>query len=56
MIPITKGVRSFIISFLHCKLIRIAIGWNEDFREEYLDYDTQRQLELESYGYHFQAH
>jgi len=27
---------------------------DEDFREEYLDYDIQRQLELESYSYHFQ--
>jgi very-short-patch-repair endonuclease len=25
----------------------------EDFREEYLEYDLRRQLELESYGYHF---
>ncbi|MBI5741545.1 MAG: hypothetical protein HZA16_12630 [Nitrospirae bacterium] len=25
----------------------------EDFREEYLEYDITRQLELESYGYHF---
>jgi very-short-patch-repair endonuclease len=25
----------------------------EDFKEEYLDYDIARQLELESYGYHF---
>ncbi|MBM4274121.1 MAG: hypothetical protein FJ128_01205 [Deltaproteobacteria bacterium] len=25
----------------------------EDFREEYLQYDLARQLELESYGYHF---
>jgi very-short-patch-repair endonuclease len=25
----------------------------EDFREEYLEYDIRRQLELESYGYHF---
>jgi len=24
-----------------------------DFREEYLEYDIRRQLELESYGYHF---
>lgn len=25
----------------------------EDFKEEYLEYDIARQLELESYGYHF---
>ncbi|MCX5906398.1 MAG: hypothetical protein NTY64_04205, partial [Deltaproteobacteria bacterium] len=25
----------------------------EDFREEYLEYDVRRQLELESYGYRF---
>ena len=25
----------------------------EDFREEYLKYDIKRQLDLESYGYHF---
>jgi hypothetical protein len=25
----------------------------EDFKEEYLEYDLARQLELESYGYHF---
>jgi len=25
----------------------------EDFKEEYLEYDITRQLELESYGYHF---
>jgi very-short-patch-repair endonuclease len=25
----------------------------EDFRGEYLEYDIKRQLELESYGYHF---
>ena len=25
----------------------------EDFREEYLEYDIRRQLELESYGYRF---
>jgi hypothetical protein len=25
----------------------------EDFKEEYLEYDISRQLELESYGYHF---
>jgi hypothetical protein len=25
----------------------------EDFREEYLEYDIKRQLDLESYGYHF---
>jgi len=25
----------------------------DDFKEEYLEYDIRRQLELESYGYHF---
>jgi very-short-patch-repair endonuclease len=25
----------------------------EDFREEYLEYDLRRQLELESFGYRF---
>jgi hypothetical protein len=25
----------------------------EDFKEEYLEYDIPRQLELEIYGYHF---
>ena len=25
----------------------------EDFKEEFLQYDLARQLELESYGYHF---
>ncbi|MCX5809948.1 MAG: AAA domain-containing protein [Proteobacteria bacterium] len=30
-----------------------AVRSVENFREEYLDYDIRRQLELESYGYHF---
>lgn len=30
-----------------------AVRSLEDFKEEYLEYDIARQLELESYGYHF---
>lgn len=30
-----------------------SIGSANEFDQEYIDYDIQRQLELESYGYHF---